>query len=259
MEKLILQKRVIPWAKSVTLLFVLLFAAVTSYGQDRTITGVVTDELTNETLPGASVLVKGTTKGVSTDLNGQFSLKVAAQDNILEVSFIGYESKDVVIASQTVINVKLKLKQTTLNEVVVVGYGTSKVKDLTSSITTVKSAELMKTPSSQPMNALQGKVTGLQVIANGGPGNASTIRIRGIGSFPGRDNEAPLYVVDGMFFDNIDFLNTSDIASISVLKDASASAIYGVRAANGVVLIETKSGAYNQKPTLLMMDMPVIR
>ena len=250
MEKLILQKRVIPWAKSVTLLFVLLFAAVTSYGQDRTITGVVTDELTNETLPGASVLVKGTTKGVSTDLNGQFSLKVAAQDNILEVSFIGYESKDVVIASQTVINVKLKLKQTTLNEVVVVGYGTSKVKDLTSSITTVKSAELMKTPSSQPMNALQGKVTGLQVIANGGPGNASTIRIRGIGSFPGRDNEAPLYVVDGMFFDNIDFLNTSDIASISVLKDASASAIYGVRAANGVVLIETKSGAYNQKTNI---------
>jgi TonB-linked SusC/RagA family outer membrane protein len=97
------------------------------------------------------------------------------------------------------------------------------------------------------MQALQGKVAGLQVVANGGPGNSSTIRVRGIGSFPGRSSEDPLFVVDGMFFDNIDFLNPSDIASISVLKDASAAAIYGVRAANGVVLIETKSGAYNQK------------
>ena len=134
-----------------------------------------------------------------------------------------------------------------LDEIVVVGYGTTKVKDLTSSITTVKSADLVKTPSSQPMQALQGKVAGLQVVANGGPGNSSTIRIRGIGYFPGVSNESPLYVVDGMFFDNIDFLNPSDITSISVLKDASALAIFGVKAASGVVLIETKSGNYDQK------------
>jgi TonB-linked SusC/RagA family outer membrane protein len=193
------------------------------------------------------VLVKGTTNGVSTDINGKYSLNVTPNDKELVVSFIGYTSTEITIGAQNVIDVQLSMAQTTLDEVVVVGYGSSKVKDLTSSITTVKSAELLKTPSSQPMNALQGKVAGLQVVAAGQPGTASTIRIRGIGSFPGSSSEAPLYVVDGVFYDNIDFLNSADISSISILKDASAAAIYGVRAANGVVLIETKSGAYNQK------------
>jgi len=247
MKKFLPLRQAIPWAKGILLLLLLSLIDTSVFGQGRTITGTVTDQLTNESLPGASVLVKGTTKGVSTDINGKFSISVTPAENVLVVSFIGYESLEVTIGAQNVLNVQLKMQQTTLGEVVVVGYGTSKVKDLTSSITTIKSADLLKTPSSQPMNALQGKVSGLQVVANGGPGNSSTIRIRGIGSFPGRENEAPLYVVDGVFFDNIDFLNPSDIASISVLKDASAAAIYGVRAANGVVLIETKSGAYNQK------------
>jgi TonB-linked SusC/RagA family outer membrane protein len=247
MKKNLLLKQLIPWVKGIAMLLVLSLIDTSVFGQVRTITGTVTDKSTNETLPGASVVVKGTAKGVSTDINGKFSLSVSPSDLVLEVSFIGYESTEVAIGAQSVVNVQLKPAQTTLDEVVVVGYGTSKVKDLTSSITTIKSEELLKTPSSQPMNALQGKVAGLQVVANGGPGNSSTIRIRGIGSFPGRDNEAPLYVVDGMFFDNIDFLNPTDISSISVLKDASAAAIYGVRAANGVVLIETKSGTYNQK------------
>jgi TonB-linked SusC/RagA family outer membrane protein len=134
-----------------------------------------------------------------------------------------------------------------VDEVIVVGYGKLNVKDLTSSISTIKTEEMAKTPTGQAMQALQGKVPGLQVVSSGGPGDAPTIRVRGVGSYPGSNNEAPLYVVDGMFFDNIDFLNTADIASISVLKDASAAAIYGVRAANGVILIETKSGALNQK------------
>jgi len=227
-------------------LVLLLFCFTSAFSQVRTVTGTVTDSQTNETLPGASVLVKGTSKGISTDMNGKFSLSVNSENDILIVSFVGYENMEMMVGNQSVINFKLIPKKTTLDEVVVVGYGTSKVKDLTSSITTIKSEDLMKTPASQPMNALQGKVAGLQVVANGGPGSSSTIRIRGIGSFPGRENESPLYVVDGMFFDNIDFLNPADIASISVLKDASAAAIYGVRAANGVVLIETKSGAYNQ-------------
>lgn len=247
MEKFLPLRQLIPWIKGILLLLLLSLIDTSVFAQGRTITGTVTDQLTNETLPGASIVVKGTTKGVSTDINGKFSLTIAPTDLILEVSFIGYENTEVIIGSLSVIDVKLKLMQTTLDEVVVVGYGTSRVKDLTSSITTIKSAELLKTPSSQPMNALQGKVAGLQVVANGGPGNSSTIRIRGIGSFPGRDNEAPLYVVDGMLFDNIDMLNPSDIGSISVLKDASAAAIYGVKAANGVILIETKSGSYNQK------------
>ncbi len=247
MKKSLPPKRVIPWAKSLLLLLVMSLLQTSVFGQGRTITGTVTDQLTKETLPGASVLIKGTTKGASTDINGKYSLKVTSEDKVLVVSFIGYVSTEITIGAQNVIDVQLSLAQTTLDEVVVVGYGTSKVKDLTSSITTIKSGELNKTPSSQPMNALQGKVAGLQVVANGGPGNSATIRVRGIGSFPGSSSEAPLYVVDGAFYDNIDFLNPADIASISVLKDASAAAIYGVRAANGVVLIETKSGAYNQK------------
>lgn len=240
-------KQILPKFRLLYLVIMLLLASTAAWAQQRTITGVVTDSQSNETLPGASVLVKGTSKGTSTGIDGKFSLSLAPSENIIVVSFIGYESKEVTVGAQMNIAVQLVMQRTTLDEVVVVGYGSSKVKDLTSSITTVKSAELSKTPSSQPMNALQGKVAGLQIVANGGPGNSSTVRIRGIGSFPGRENEAPLYVVDGTFFDNIDFLNPSDIASISVLKDASAAAIYGVRAANGVVLIETKSGAYNQK------------
>jgi len=246
MKKHLLQRNVIRWAKSM-LMLLLVFAGASVFGQSRNIRGAVTDQLTDESLPGASVVIKGTAQGVSTDFDGKFSLSVESTAKILVVSFVGYETLEVSIGASNDLNIKLVPTKTSLQEVVVVGYGTSKVKDLTSSITTIKSEDLIKTPSSQPMQALQGKVAGLQVIANGGPGNSSTIRIRGIGSFPGRDNESPLFVVDGMFFDNIDFLNPGDIASISVLKDASAAAIYGVRAANGVVLIETKSGAYNQK------------
>jgi TonB-dependent starch-binding outer membrane protein SusC len=214
--------------------------------QQVKVSGIVTNAATGETLPGVTIVVKGTTSGTTTDIDGKFSLDVASSATLV-FSFIGMESQEVAVQGRTSINVALASSASMLEEIVVVGYGTSKVKDLTSAITTVKSEDIMRTPSSQPMQALQGKVAGLQVVANGGPGNSSTIRVRGIGSFPGRSSEDPLFVVDGMFFDNIDFLNPSDIASISVLKDASAAAIYGVRAANGVVLIETKSGAYNQK------------
>jgi TonB-dependent starch-binding outer membrane protein SusC len=240
-------KQILRSYKGMCLAFVLILLGSMAMAQVRTVTGTVTDGITNETLPGTSVLIKGTNKGGSTDINGNFSIVVDNANDVLVFSFVGYEGSEIMVGSQKVINVKLTARRTTLDEVVVVGYGTSKVKDLTSSITTIKSDDLLKTPASQPMQALQGKVAGMQVVANGGPGNSSTIRIRGIGSFPGRENEAPLYVVDGMFFDNIDFLNPSDIASVSILKDASAAAIYGVRAANGVVLIETKSGSYNQK------------
>lgn len=239
-------KQAIGWLRSMFLLL-LVIAGTTAFGQVRSIIGTVSDRSTNESLPGATVLVKGSSKGVSTDVDGKFSLSLAADELTLQVSFIGYETMEVSVGAENVLNIQLVPSKTSLQEVVVVGYGSTKVKDLTSSITTVKSNELIKTPASQPLQALQGKVAGLQLVTNGGPGDSPTVRIRGIGSFPGRDNEAPLYVVDGMFFDNIDFLNPTDIASISVMKDASAAAIYGVRAANGVVLIETKSGAYNQK------------
>ena len=246
MKKTLSLKQAISHLKSI-LLLLLAIAGTAAFGQDRNISGTVSDRATNESLPGATVLVKGTAKGVSTDVDGKFSLTISPGENILVVSYIGYEPIETTVGPQNVINIQLIPSKTSLQEVVVVGYGSTKVKDLTSSITTVRSDDIVKTPASQPLQALQGKVAGMQIVTNGGPGESPTVRIRGIGSFPGRENEAPLYVVDGMFFDNIDFLNPSDIASMSVLKDASAAAIYGVRAANGVVLIETKSGSYNQK------------
>ncbi|MFA5329891.1 MAG: TonB-dependent receptor [Prolixibacteraceae bacterium] len=232
--------------KKLFVLLNLLLSVTILFAQNvQTIKGTVTDAK-NESVPGASVLIKGTMQGTITDADGKYSIQAAPQA-VLVFSFIGFETQEFEVNSRTTIDVQLKEQTIGVDEVVVVGYGTQKVKDLTSSISTVKSEELVKTPSGQAMQALQGKVAGLQVVSNGGPGNSPTIRVRGIGSYPGNDNEAPLYVVDGMFFDNIDFLNPTDIASISVLKDASAAAIYGVRAANGVVLIETKAGSYNAK------------
>lgn len=211
-----------------------------------TVKGKVTDSANGEPIPGVSVLIKGTRTGLITDFDGNYSIQVSG-NGILAFSFIGMKTKEVEVNNSTLINVVLETSTEMVDEVIVVGYGKLSVKDLTSSISTVKTEELAKTPTGQAMQALQGKVPGLHVVSSGGPGDSPTIRVRGVGSYPGANNEAPLYVVDGMFFDNIDFLNTSDIASISVLKDASAAAIYGVRAANGVILIETKSGSMNQK------------
>ena len=205
---------------------------------------VVDDQ--NIALPGVSIQVKGTYTGSMTDINGNYSISALPSDTLV-FSMVGMVTQYIYVGNRTTIDVVLATQTTLMDEVVVIGYGTQRVKDLTSSISTVKSEELVRTPAAQAMQALQGKVAGLQVVSSGSPGSSPTIRVRGIGSYPGQNNEAPLYVVDGMFFDNIDFLNPADIATISVLKDASAAAIYGVRAANGVILIETKTGRHNQK------------
>jgi len=228
-------------------IFFLLFLSVTLVfaQQQVVVTGTVTDE-SNLGLPGVTILEKGTSHGTITNFDGEFSIEVPAQATLV-FSFVGFTPREIPVQGRTVINVQMTEATVDLDEIVVIGYGTLSVKDLTSAIATVRADELEKTPSGQAMQALQGKVAGMQVVSSGAPGDAPTIRVRGIGSYPGQNNEAPLYVVDGMFFDNIDFLNPSDIATISVLKDASAAAIYGVRAANGVVLIETKSGNFNQK------------
>ncbi len=227
-----------------TLLFFFLVALVSA--QTKTITGKVTEAATGDPIPGVSIVVQGTTSGTITDIDGNYSVQAAPSDTLL-FSFVGMTTEKMAVGNNSTINVALKESTEMVDEVVVVGYGQMNVKDLTSSIATVKADELEKTPTGSPMQALQGKVAGMQVVSSGAPGSAPTIRVRGIGSYPGNNSESPLYVVDGMFFDNIDFLNTQDIASISVLKDASAAAIYGVRAANGVVLIETKSGSLNQE------------
>lgn len=214
--------------------------------QTRNVTGAVISSEDNAPIPGVNVIEKGTINGTVTDIEGRYSLDVAEGATLI-FSFVGFESREAAVGSQSVIDIVMSLDVRSLEEIVVVGYGEMRERDLTSSITTIRSEDIARTPASQPMQSLQGKVAGLQVVSSGAPGNSPTVRVRGIGSYPGASNTDPLYVVDGMFFDNIDFLNPSDIATISILKDASASAIYGVRAANGVVLIETKSGEFGQK------------
>ncbi|HEY5745944.1 MAG TPA: TonB-dependent receptor [Chryseolinea sp.] len=239
----------------VTLLTFSLLAS-TSWAQTRTLQGTVTDAA-GEALPGVNVIVRGTTTGTTTDSNGKYQLELPGSENALVFTFIGYKAATIDVGGRTVVDVVMEEDLTSLDEVVVVGYGTQREKDLTSAITTIKSEDISRTPAASAMQSLQGKVPGVQIVSSGAPGSSPTVRVRGVGSYPQVKgdqtpvgNEAPLYVVDGVFFDNIDFLNPNDIATISILKDASAAAIYGVRAANGVVLIETKSGKLNQKTRL---------
>lgn len=215
-----------------------------------TVTGTVIEASTGDPAIGVTVVVKGTSHGTVTDIDGNYTLTDVPANGIIVFSYIGMTTVEEPVNSRTIINVTVSEDVQSLEEVVVIGYGTSKVKDLTSSITTIRTEDIMKTPTSQPMQALQGKVPGLQIVSSGSPGSSPTVRVRGIGSYPGRGNESPLYVVDGVFYDDIGFLNSADINSISILKDASASAIYGVRAANGVILIETKTGQLNREPEI---------
>lgn len=215
--------------------------------QERQISGKVTSLEDGTTVPGVNVVVQGTTKGTTSDADGNYSIQLAPSENTLVFSFVGFKPSTIQVDDRTTIDVALEADVTSLNEVVVIGYGSMQEKELTSAISTVKGDEIVKTPTSQAMQSLQGKVAGVQIISNGAPGASPTVRVRGMGSFPAEGKSDPLYVVDGMFFDNIDFLNTADIETISILKDASAASIYGVRAANGVVLISTKSGSYKQK------------
>lgn len=223
----------------------LLFAASSVFAQKAvTVQGVVTDATFNEPVIGANVLVKGTTVGTICDMDGKYLIENVPADGTLVFSFIGMRTVEVKVNGNTTVNVVLSDDVQQLEDVVVIGYGTSKAKDLTAPISVVKSEEISSIASSSPMSALQGKVPGVNIVSSGAPGSSPKVTIRGLGSF---NDTAPLYVVDGMFYDNIDFLNNSDIQEISVLKDASAAAIYGVRAANGVVIITTKKGKRNSK------------
>jgi TonB-linked SusC/RagA family outer membrane protein len=224
--------------------FLLLFLGIhpSTQAQNRVITGKVANDK-NEPLAGASVVVKNRpATGTTTSGSGLFSLTVAATDDSLVISAIGYERQTVAIAND--LQVSLLANRRQLDEVVVIGYGTQRRADLTAPVTTVNTENMLKRTTSTPMEALQGSVPGVQVVSTGAPGSSPNVRIRGVGSF---NNENPLYVVDGMFVNDIGFLNPNDIAEMSVLKDASGAAIYGVRAANGVVLITTKKGSLNMR------------
>ncbi len=207
--------------------------------QNVSVEGTVTDEGGNP-LAGAVVVQKGTSIGGVTDGDGRFSLN-APVNATLTVSYLGYQTKDVVFTGTTPMRIVLDSGTTTLDEVVVVGYGTQRARDLTAPIVTIAGSELAKQTAANPMSALQGKVSGVQITNSGAPGAGPSVRIRGTGSIGDYTN--PLYVVDGVFVDNIDFLSPNDIDTMNVLKDASAAAIYGVRAANGVILITTRRGS----------------
>ena len=214
----------------------------------KTVTGTVTDN-NGVLLPGATVKVKGTSRGVTTDFDGNFSIEATAGD-VLEISYVGFQTQQVNIDAQNQYTIKLEADTSELDEVVIVGYGTQKKSDLTGAVSSVVAEDFNKGVVANPGNLLQGKVSGLNVTnTSGEPGAGQDIIIRGVGTL--RSGTSPLYVVDGFVLDNssnglptnpLNFINTQDIQSINVLKDASAAAIYGSRAANGVVVITTKKG-----------------
>ena len=213
-------------------------ASVQAVTQTKQITGVVKDA-NGEPIIGANIVEKGTTNGTVTDFDGRFTLEVS-NGAVLQVSYIGYLSQEVRVGNHSTVNVTLKEDTQALDEVVVVGYGTMKKSDITGAISSVSEESIARQPVANVSTALQGLATGVSVTSSSGsPGEAATIRIRGVGTV---NDAEPLYVVDGMPVSDINYLSTSDIQSIEVLKDASASAIYGSRGANGVILITTKKG-----------------
>jgi len=210
------------------------------------VSGQVMDE-SNNALPGVNVVVKGTSRGTSTDAEGKYTLTVPDANAVLVFSFIGYKTREVQIGTQAVINVSMEVELNTLNEVVVVGYGVQKKSSVTGAVSSVDSKEIAALPVPSVASALQGRVAGVFVTNNGGPGSNAIVRIRGIGSIT--QNADPLYVVDGFPAPNFNLnsVDTKDIESVEVLKDAAATAVYGSRAANGVVIITTKGGSKDHK------------
>lgn len=217
---------------------VMLLMCITGYAQQRTVTGTVKDA-TGVGLPGVNIIVKGTTNGTTSDADGKFSLN-ADPENILVASFIGYTTQEIAIGERTSIDFNMTSDITTLSEVVVVGYGIQKKALVTGAISRVEGDDFVKKSLTMPLEALQGKLAGVQITPTSGqPGSGFRVIIRGVGTI---NNAQPLYVVDGIQTGDISYLNVNDIASVEVLKDAASAAIYGSQAANGVVLITTKKG-----------------
>lgn len=222
------------------------------FAQDREVSGVVTSADDGLSVPGVSVIVKGTTIGTSTDFDGKYVISVPA-DGILVFSFVGMQNKEVQVTSNTV-NVVMESESIGMDEVVVVAYGTKNKRSLTGAVTSVGSEVLENQIAVSPVSAIQGSAPGVNVLTSGGqPGENPTIRIRGIGSV--NASASPLIIVDGVTFSgNLNSISSSQIESINVLKDASASALYGSRASNGVIMITTKGGKYKKKDATISVD-----
>ncbi len=208
--------------------------------QTKEVSGTVTDKI-GDPIPGVTVYVKGTTNGTITNVDGEFSIKNVTSDSMLEFSFIGMTNQEVRVGNNSVFNIILVEEVIGLDEIVAVGYGSQRKKDLTGSVTSISTSGMESLPTPSLADAMQGKAAGLQIISNGTPGSDPTFRIRGVGTI---NNNNPLYVIDGVPTDGgLNQMNMDDVESIQILKDASATAIYGSRGANGVVIITTKQGA----------------
>src|SRR5687768_13034228 len=223
-------------------LIVLCATSFSAFSQGTVVTGKVTGPA-GEPISGASILVKGSNIGTSTDNEGNFTINVTNPNATLVVTSLGAERQEVGLQGRTVIPIALATASTQLDQVVVIGYGTASRRDLTGSIVKVSGKDVADKPNTNPVSSLQGKVAGLSVVNSGTPGAAPDIRIRGTISI-GSVN--PLFVVDGVFNDNIDYINPNDIESIEILKDPSSLAIFGVRGAPGVILVTTKRARTGQ-------------
>lgn len=216
-----------------------LLAINVAFAQNITVKGKVIDGGDKTPLPGVSILIKGTQNGTQTDVNGNYSISVPANATLV-FNFVGYTAQEQAVNNQTTINVSLASSTQQLEQVVVVGYGTQRKIDVTGSVASVKGEDISKQASVNAVSALQGKVAGVNITNSGTPGSTPQITIRGTGTIYG--NLGVLYVVDGVWYDDISFLNPADIADMSILKDASSQSIYGIRAANGVILVTTNKG-----------------
>ncbi|RZL11302.1 MAG: TonB-dependent receptor, partial [Pedobacter sp.] len=208
--------------------------------QNVTVSGKVTDG--KLPIPGAGVTVKGTTTATVTNADGNYTISVPSNGTLV-FTYLGFNPREVVVGTQTSINISMTASTQDLEQVVVTGYGTQRRRDLTGAIASVSGEEIARQPNISPLASLQGKVAGLTVVNSGGAGSQPVIRIRGISS---TNSASPLFVVDGLLQDNIDYLNAADIESVDLLRDASSSAIYGNRGANGVIAITTKRAAIGQ-------------
>jgi TonB-linked SusC/RagA family outer membrane protein len=230
------------------LLFAFFWAAPVATAQ-YTVTGTITDAEFNDTMPGVNVLVKNTLRGVASDLDGRFSLQLEEGEHILVFSFTGYETQEITVSGPADLAILLQPSNLMMDELVVIGYGAVRKRDMTGAVSSIRSEDIGKTTSLNAEQSLQGRVSGVHITTtSGAPGAGSAVRIRGVGTF---NNSSPIYVVDGVILDDISFLNPADISSMEILKDASATAIYGSRGANGVILVTTRTGSST-------MDRPVV-
>jgi TonB-dependent starch-binding outer membrane protein SusC len=225
--------------KGLSVLVLLLVLSSATVLAQRTVTGTISDEF-GDGMPGVTVLVKGTTTGTATDIDGRFSLNVPSNESVLVFSFIGYKTVEQVVGNRSVITLAMAPDERTLSELVVTGYTIDSRRETTGAISTVNPRDLTIIPTGNIEQTLQGRIAGVTVVTNGQPGTASQVRVRGFGAFGGNQ---PLYIVDGVPVESTDFLNPDDIESTTVLKDAAAASIYGARAANGVIIYTTKGGS----------------